>query len=131
MKNFIVLACFLAFIFSVQAQEFQYCNFTIKSVPNTYTGPSGEAMTDVFARMEQINQTVSLVEETDLTRMSLANNVGSIEYEGTNCTCTLKVYSKTGFIGSYVYFNLKNRTEGVINFSQTWSKKIQSYRFYY
>ncbi len=130
MQKILLIAFVFAFIFTIQAQEPQYCNFTIRSIPKTNT-TQDEVTTDIFARIETINQTVPLVQQGNLTVSNLANNVGSVEYEGTNCTCTIKLYSKADFIGSYVYFNLKNRTSGVINFSPTWSQKIQSYQFYY
>ena len=127
----ILFASLFAFIFTVQAQEIQYCNFTIKSIPKNYTDQDNKVMTDVFTRIETINQTVPLVQQGNLTASDLANNIGSVEYEGTNCTCTIKFYSKVDFLGAYVYFNLQNLTSGVINFSPTWSQNIQSYQFYY
>ena len=113
------------------ANKKRNCEFTFKSPPQTSTGKNKKSSTTFYGFLDQIDGTAPLAQNADLASKNMAGNIGSIDYDGTDCGCIVNVYSQTNFKGSYLSFDLTGKTSNTLSFSDAWAKRIQSYKVYY
>jgi len=109
----------------------RYCEFTFKSIPQTSNSKNHKSSTTFYGFLDKINGATPLAQNENLADENMAGNIGSIDYDGTDCGCIVNVYSQTNFKGSYLRFNLTGKTSNTLSFSNAWAKKIQSYKLYY
>ncbi len=114
------------------ATKTRYCDFTIKSTPITVPNKNGKGSnTSVFGFLDSVSDASPSADDASLADKKMSGKVASVDYDGSDCGVLIRFWEQPNFQGKYIMYNLAGKTSGTLVLSANWSKKAQSYKFYY
>ena len=79
----------------------KYCNFIVKSSIQTTLNTKLRLVSSVNIFTDEITEAKPVIESGNLKSANMAKNLQEVEYEGTDCGCTLRFWSEEDFKGEY------------------------------
>ncbi len=109
----------------------RYCNFIVKSPIQTTLNTKFRLVSSVNTFTDTISGANPITGSGNLRSENMVKSLETVDYEGTDCECTLRFWSEEDFKGEYFSFTLKNTQSGTFTLSERWANKVQSFKFYY
>ena len=109
----------------------RYCNFIVKSPIQTTLNTKFRLVSSVNTFTDTISGANPITGSGNLRSENMVEDLETVEYEGTDCDCTLRFWSEEDFKGEYYSYTLKNTNSGTFTLSERWVNKVQSFKFYY